>query len=259
MKAINPQKPFYSDTQQTSNNFSIQDQRRKRLQRICKFWVKDRCAYGDNCRFLHSWFQSGNGFSMLPRLEGHKRSVVGVAFPSGPDKLILAVEVELSGFGITTLESSWVFIGLPNLVRVWNLSSEGNKEFSLDGPIGQVYALAVYKDLLFAGTANGSMDNTVKVWDLETAVQANSKWSQGCGDVTSELGSVLTDMLDAKGKPIVFCSCNDNCVRLFELNSFTEMDRIFAEQEVREIQRGPNGLFFTGDAAGVVTVWMWHA
>ncbi|KAF2317316.1 hypothetical protein GH714_020110 [Hevea brasiliensis] len=194
MKAINPQKPFYSDTQQTSNNFSIQDQRRKRLQRICKFWVKDRCAYGDNCRFLHSWFQSGNGFSMLPRLEGHKRSVVGVAFPSGPDKLILAVEVELSGFGITTLE-----------IRVWNLSSEGNKEFSLDGPIGQVYALAVYKDLLFAGTANGSMDNTVKVWDLETAVQANSKWSQGCGDVTSELGSVLTDMLVRPYSEVLGC------------------------------------------------------
>ncbi|KAF2317479.1 hypothetical protein GH714_022651 [Hevea brasiliensis] len=291
---------------------------------------------------------------MLARLERHKKSVVGVALSLASDKLYTGSRdgtvrvwdcnsgkcdrVINLGFEIGSLicEGSWVFIGLPNVVRVWNLSLEGNKEFCLDGPIGQVYALAVYKDLLFAGTANGdillwegsfeanpfamvaplrelkkavvclnicsgvnslysgSMDNTVKVWDLETVqckqtlnghkdvVMSLLSWDQCLltysldhtmkfwiareggklepVDMHEEKSGILKvfGMQDAKGRPIVLCSCNDNCVHLYELDSFNEMDRIFAENKVREIQRGPNGLFFTGDAARVVTVLMWQ-
>ncbi|XP_057988955.1 zinc finger CCCH domain-containing protein 48-like [Hevea brasiliensis] len=294
MRTINPSKPFHAE--QTRKSF--QDQPRKPLQRICKFWVKGKCAYKNNCRFLHSWFQSGNGLSMLARLEGHKKSVVGVALPSRSDKLYRGSRdgtvrvwdcysgkcdrIINLGFEIGSLicEGLWVFIGLPNLVRVWNLSSEGNKEFSLNGLIGQVYALAVYKDLLFTRTATGdilawkgsfeansfamvatlrtqkgSMDNTVKVWDLET-MQCKQTLN-GHKDVVMSLLSwdqcLLTCSLEHTMK---FWVAREGG-KLEPVNTLEE--KIFAEKEVREIQRDPNGLFFTGDAARVLTVWMWQA
>lgn len=36
---------------------------------------------------------------------------------------------------------------------------------------------------------------------------------------------------------------------------FTERGRLFAKREVRAIQIGTGGLFFTGDATGQLTVW----
>lgn len=40
---------------------------------------------------------------------------------------------------------------------------------------------------------------------------------------------------------------------------FSERGKIFAKQEVRAIQIGPSGLFFTGDGSGQVKVWQWLA
>ncbi|CAI0459310.1 unnamed protein product [Linum tenue] len=60
---------------------------------------------------------------------------------------------------------------------------------------------------------------------------------------------------DSDGKPILFCSWNDNSVGLYELPSLKERGRIYAEKEVRAIRAGQEGLFFTGDASGVVSVW----
>jgi hypothetical protein len=40
---------------------------------------------------------------------------------------------------------------------------------------------------------------------------------------------------------------------------FSERGKIFAKQEVRAIQTGPGGLFFTGDGSGQVKVWQWLA
>ncbi|KAI8025986.1 Zinc finger CCCH domain-containing protein 48 [Camellia lanceoleosa] len=65
----------------------------------------------------------------------------------------------------------------------------------------------------------------------------------------------LCGIHDAEAKPILLCSCNDNSVRLYDLPSFTERGRLFAKQEVRAIQIGPGGLFFTGDATGQLAVW----
>nr|GFA46668.1 zinc finger CCCH domain-containing protein 48 [Tanacetum cinerariifolium] len=56
-------------------------------------------------------------------------------------------------------------------------------------------------------------------------------------------------------KPILLCSCKDSGVHIYDLPSFVERGRIFSRQDIQAIQVGPEGLFFTGDAAGVVTVW----
>ncbi|VAI48050.1 unnamed protein product [Triticum turgidum subsp. durum] len=57
----------------------------------------------------------------------------------------------------------------------------------------------------------------------------------------------LTGMPDAQSKPVLVCSLNDNTVRLYDLPSFSDRGRIFSKQEIRAIQTGPGGLFFTGD------------
>ncbi|KAL6277329.1 hypothetical protein ACE6H2_020930 [Prunus campanulata] len=51
-------------------------------------------------------------------------------------------------------EGPWVFVGIPDVVKAWN--TQTNSELSLSGPVGQVYALVVGNDLLFAGTQNKS-------------------------------------------------------------------------------------------------------
>ncbi|KHG27120.1 L-idonate 5-dehydrogenase [Gossypium arboreum] len=62
----------------------------------------------------------------------------------------------------------------------------------------------------------------------------------------------LRGMHDLESKPVFLCACNDNYVRLYELPS----GKIFAKQEIRAIEVGPSGLFFTGDGSGF-KVWKW--
>lgn len=38
-----------------------------------------------------------------------------------------------------------------------------------------------------------------------------------------------------------------------------ERGKIISKQEIRAIQAGPSGLFFTGDGNGQVRVWNWIA
>ncbi|KAF7137847.1 hypothetical protein RHSIM_Rhsim07G0021900 [Rhododendron simsii] len=314
--------------------------------KVCKYWLLGNCVRGEKCKNLHSWF-CGNGFSMLAKLEGHNKAVNGIALPCDSAKLYTGGKdntvrvwdchtgqcvdvVNLSGeVGSLISEGPWVFVGLPNSIKVWN--SQTQTELTLDGPVGQVYAMAVGNDVLFAGTQagiilawkpssetngldlaaslkghsggvislcvgakwlySGSMDNTVRVWDLNTfecihtlkghtdAVMSVLCWASFLlsssldGTIkawaATESGNIevihthkeehgcleLCGIQDAEEKPILLCSCNDNTVRLYDLPSFTERGRIFAKQEVQAIQIGPAGLFFTGDATGQLTVW----
>ncbi|CAK7356066.1 unnamed protein product [Dovyalis caffra] len=180
-----PKPPF-------NNNFSRNPSRerpRELEHRLCKYWMVNReCPYGDRSKFLHSWYHIGNTsvdecFSILARLDGHKKAVCGIAFLIMSDKLFTGNKdgtiriwdchsgkrnrvVNLGAeIGHLISEGSWVFIGLPNLVKVWHLNGENINDFSLEGPVGQVYALAVHKDLLFAGAANG--DVLVWKWSFE--------------------------------------------------------------------------------------------
>ncbi|KHN23067.1 Zinc finger CCCH domain-containing protein 48 [Glycine soja] len=311
---------------------------------------KGSCSYGERCKFLHSW-SVGDGFSLLTQLEGHQKAVSAIAFPSGSDKLYTGSTdetariwdcqsgkcvgvINLGGeVGCMISEGPWVFVGIPNFVKAWN--TQNLSELSLNGPVGQVYALVVNNDMLFAGTQDGSilawkfnvatncfepaaslkghsrgvvslvvganrlysgsMDNTIKVWNLETlqclqtltehtsVVMSVLCWDQfllscsldktvkvwyatesGNLEVTyshNEENGILTlcGMHDSQGKPILLCACNDNTVHLYDLPSFAERGKILTKQEVRAIQIGPNGIFFTGDGTGEVRVWNWIA
>ncbi|KAI8031114.1 Zinc finger CCCH domain-containing protein 48 [Camellia lanceoleosa] len=321
-----------------------------KTEKVCNYWVQGSCSYGDKCRYLHSWC-TGDCFSLLTQLEGHLKVVTGITMPSGSDKLYTGSKdetvrvwdcqsgqcagvINLGGeVGCMLSEGPWVFVGIPNVVKAWNIQTA--TDLSLTGPIGQVYALVVGNDLLFAGTQDGtilawrfnaaantfepaatlkshnlavvtlvvganmlysgSMDHSIRLWSLETlqCVQTLSEhtsvvmsvlcWDQfllSCSlDKTikvwaaTESGNLevtythneehglltLCGMHDSEAKPVLLCSCNDNSVRVYDLPSFSERGKIFAKQEVRSIQIGPGGLFFTGDGTGQVKVWNWLA
>ncbi|CAL9006426.1 unnamed protein product [Prunus brigantina] len=178
-------------------------------------------------------------------------------------------------------------------ICVWKGSTETNPPFypaaTLKGHTGAVVCLNVGRNRLYSG----SVDHTIKVWDLYTlqgvltlnghsgAVMSLLCWDQfllscslddtikvwaategGGLEVTythnEEQGVLdLAGMTDAESKPILLSSCNDNSVRIYELPSFTERGRLFAKQEVRTVEVGPGGLFFSGDATGLLSVWKW--
>ncbi|KAL2248617.1 UNVERIFIED_CONTAM: Zinc finger CCCH domain-containing protein 48 [Sesamum indicum] len=317
----------------------------KKIEKLCNHWVQGSCKFGDNCKYLHQW-STGDCFTLLAPLEGHQQVVTGIALPSGSDKLYtgsqdetvrvwdcqsgqLAGLVNLGGaVGCMLSEGPWVFVGLTNLVKAWNV--EISADLSLSGPVGQVYSLVVGSDLLFAGTQegtilawkfnaatnsfdpaaslkghtlavvtlvvggnrmySGSMDHSIRVWSLETlqciqtlAAHTDVVMSVLCWDqfllsasldktvkvwVATETGSLeatythteehglitLCGMHDSEAKPVLLCSCNDNSIRVYDLPSFSERGRIFGKKEVRSIQIGPGGLFFTGDGSGQVRV-----
>ncbi|TXG62778.1 hypothetical protein EZV62_009772 [Acer yangbiense] len=319
----------------------------KTPEKICDFWVLGDCVKGDNCQFLHSWFR-GDGFTMMAKLDGHKKAVSGIALPSGSDKLYsssrdgtarvwdchtgqCASVINLGAeVGSLICEGPWVFVGMPNVIKAWNI--ESSADFSLDGPVGQVYSMIVANEMLLAGTQDGdilawkgssetrnpfqlavsmkghirpviclavggnrlysgSMDYSIKVWDLETLqsvmtleAHADAVMSLLCWDqyllscsldrtikvwVANEGGNLgvaythkeehgvlqLQGVNDAECKPVLLCACNDNSVHLYELPSFIERGRIFSKCEVRAIHIGPDGLFFTGDGTGMLSVW----
>ncbi|KDP27447.1 hypothetical protein JCGZ_19808 [Jatropha curcas] len=321
---------------------------KKSSKKSCEHWMSGTCVEGDGCQFLHSW-SDGNWFSMLTKLQGHSQAVSGIALPSGSDKLYSgsndgtvhvwdchtgqSTKVINLGARIGTLisEGPWIFVGLPNCVKAWNL--ETGAEFSLDEPVGQVFAMDVAVDMLFAGAQDGSilawkgstenpmapfqlakslkghtgtvtcvtvgdkrlysgsMDNTIRVWDLSTlqcihtlnghtdAVMSLICWEEyllSCSlDQTikvwaateegnleviythnEEHGAIaLCGIYDTEAKPILLCSCNDNSVRLYDLPSFNDRGRIFSKREIGTLHVGPYGLFFSGDRTGMLNVW----
>lgn len=44
----------------------------RKADKLCNFWLQGNCAYGDACRYLHSW-SVGDSFSLLSQLEGHQK------------------------------------------------------------------------------------------------------------------------------------------------------------------------------------------
>ncbi|KAF2320913.1 hypothetical protein GH714_031792 [Hevea brasiliensis] len=96
-----------------------------------------------------------------------------------------------------------------------------------------------------------SLDRTIKVWATTKEGNLEVIYTH-----EKEHGAIaLCGMHDAEDKPVLFCSCNDNSIYLYDLPSFNERGKIFSKGEVRTIDTGPSGIFFTGDGTGLLNVW----
>ncbi|XP_022885595.1 zinc finger CCCH domain-containing protein 48-like isoform X1 [Olea europaea var. sylvestris] len=135
---------------------------------------------------------------------------------------------------------------IDNTIRVWDLQTLHCIQ-TLHGHTGDVTSVICWDRYLISA----SVDNTIKVWaatevgNLEVVYELKEE----CGV------AALSGMTDAEAQPILFCSYNDNTVRIYDLPSFNERSRIFSKGEVQVIQIGIGGLFFTGDATGQLSVW----
>ncbi|TYG49937.1 hypothetical protein ES288_D10G134700v1 [Gossypium darwinii] len=149
-----------------SHNSSLSTLKSPDHNKLCKYWMSGHCHRGDKCWYLHSWSR-GDGFTMLAKLEGHKKTIRGIALPSGHDKLYSGSSDGTARIwdghtgkclhftnlgdeaGSLITEGAWVFIGMKNAVKALNIHSD--LELNLKGPVGQVYAMIVAGDMLFAG------------------------------------------------------------------------------------------------------------
>ncbi|KAJ4703054.1 Zinc finger CCCH domain-containing protein [Melia azedarach] len=244
--------------------------------RVCDDWISDSCVYGDKCRFLHSWVHSDDdnnyqNLSILTRLNGHKKDVMGIGLPSGSNKLYSGAKdgtvrvwdcesgecVKIinnrAEIGCLISEGSWVFLGFPNVVKALKIdAATGDYEtFVLKGPVGQVNSMAVcnINDVLFAG----SEDGVISVW--KGSFEANP--FKLVASIKAHSGSVLSLAVGTRKKKL-FSSCADGTIRYLFSCSLDKTIKIWiANQDgnfevtyTHEEQYGVVSLFGMLDAEG---------
>ncbi|CAL1382804.1 unnamed protein product [Linum trigynum] len=195
---------------------------------------------------------------------------VFVGFPSGVKawNFKLGVYHDLTGpsgqvnaleFGLETLYAGFE----DGTISVWKgfTDQQANPQFQqpatyLRGHGSAVTCLrATINGELYRRLYSCSVDGTIKVkfWGCTEDDSDDISLLYIHGEESAALA--LGGMNDSAGKPILFCSWSNCSVGLYELPTLKEFGRIYSQKEVRAIRSGPEGLFFTGDASGVVSVW----
>ncbi|OMO53843.1 hypothetical protein CCACVL1_28293 [Corchorus capsularis] len=166
---------------------------------------------------------TNNNFEAAASLKGHTRAVVSLAV----------------GVGNRLYSSS-----VDHSIKVWCLDTLQCLQ-TLTEHTDVVMSLLCWEQFLLSC----SLDQTIKVWWIATkngGLEVTHTHSEEHGLL------ILRGMHDMESKPVLLCVCNDNSVKLYDLPSFSERGKIFAKQDIRAIEVGPDasGLFFSGDGIG---------
>ncbi|KAL6004660.1 hypothetical protein ACLOJK_005215 [Asimina triloba] len=138
---------------------------------------------------------------------------------------------------------------MDNTIRVWDLGTFQCLQTLMDHT-SVVMSLLCWDQFLLSC----SLDQTIKVWAATESGNIEVTYTHN-----AEHGVLgLCGMHDAQAKPVLMCVCDDNAVRVYDLPSFKERGKVLSKDEIRSIQLGPDGLFFTGDRGGALRVWKWR-
>ncbi|KAI3857129.1 hypothetical protein MKW98_010543 [Papaver atlanticum] len=183
--------------------------------KICKYWMDGKCSYGERCKFLHQWFVSDD-FTMLAQLAGHEKEKVisGIAKPMGSDKLYsggkdgtVRVWDCQTGKCVTVINLGSE-VGCVISEDPWAWNTRTNSELSLGGSSGQVYALALGNEMLFAGTQDGK----ILVWKFVAATNG----FEPAAALQGHSASVVTLVVGAN---ILYTGSVDNTIRVWRLET----------------------------------------
>ncbi|XP_010466184.1 PREDICTED: zinc finger CCCH domain-containing protein 59-like [Camelina sativa] len=196
----------------------------------CKFWIAGNCRRGEQCQFLHSW-SCFPGLAMVASLEGHKKDIKGIALPQGSDKLFsvssddtlriwdchtghcvhtINLQAEAAA-GSLISEGSWVFLGLQNAVKAFNVQT--SKDLHLDGVVaGQVHAITVANGMLFAGTSSGS----ISVWKATTDSDVSDPFKYLTSLEGHHTGEVTCFVV---GCQLLYSGSVDKTIKVWDLNT----------------------------------------
>ncbi|CAN0871079.1 Zinc finger CCCH domain-containing protein 17 [Linum grandiflorum] len=172
--------------------------------------------------------EQGNIFQPAASLIGHTSAVTSLRFGAG---------MMFSG-------------SIDGTIKVWDIkTSECIATFK--GHDDAVTSLLCFDKFLLSC----SLDKKIKVWgsDKEGRLEVVRTHEEAHG----ALGLCGIDKIELCGKNMLLCSWNNESVGMYELPSLIEKGRMYSKGEVRVLGGGTEerGMFFTGDASGVVTVW----
>ncbi|CAN1138351.1 Zinc finger CCCH domain-containing protein 48 [Linum perenne] len=200
---------------------------RKSKETACREWISGNCFKGDECRFSHTWFR-GDLLSMVTRLDGHGKSAVsGLSLPAGRDKLFsgssngvvqawdcnsgqIAGTLNAGGkIGCLISEGDWLYVGLPSMVKAWNLQSGAG--YDLSGPTSQVYALEVGMGVVFAGAQDGT------IWGWKTTADEQGNLFQPAATLIGHTTGVVSLRF---GACRLFSGSMDGTIKVWDCSTF---------------------------------------
>ncbi|KAK9058314.1 hypothetical protein SSX86_023155 [Deinandra increscens subsp. villosa] len=177
----------------------------------------------NKCHNLQSWF-GDKGLSMVAELKGHSKDVTGIILPSGSNHLYSGSKdkslrvwdcnsgqcgnvINFDGeCGTFVEEAPWIFAGLQNMIKAWNLETQTEVTIQANG--GMVNAITMFEDLLFAGMEDG----TILSWKSTS----KTSFSEEATSLKGHRGSVLSLIIGAK---MLFSGSTDHTIRVWDLES----------------------------------------
>ncbi|CAN0906933.1 Zinc finger CCCH domain-containing protein 17 [Linum grandiflorum] len=145
--------------------------------------------------------------------------------------------------------ASRVYSGsIDGTIKVWDVKTWQCIE-TFKGHDDAVTSLLCYDAFLLSC----SLDKKIKVWGLNEERRLEVIYTHE--EAHAALALCGIDGIELCGKDVLLCSWNNESVGIYELPSFIEKGRMYSKGEVRGLGVGSKGMFFTGDASGVVTAW----
>ncbi|KAL2613612.1 hypothetical protein R1flu_025304 [Riccia fluitans] len=202
---------------------TVADSGRRPRDKVCRFWLEGNCQRGENCNYLHA-HTANPEITLIKQLDGHGKTVRAIELPAGSSHLY-------SGGGDQTLRvwdcntgectnvipmggdvgallsaATWLFVGLPNEVKIWDMQSHAQQ--SLSGPQGMVHSLAVITDMLFAGIQDGK----VLAWKFSTVTNS----FEPAASLLGHTGAVVSLMIHGNK---LFSGSVDTHIKVWDLGT----------------------------------------